>query len=136
MSSSVLVIDDSPTVRMDLKAAFEAGGFICVIAATLAEGRAALHQSLFNLIVLDVQLPDGDGVEYLAELKAAAATRAIPVILLSVEADVRARVRGLMTGADEYVGKPYGKGYLLNARTPWCKPAAQAGGPIKTSACW
>jgi two-component system, NtrC family, sensor kinase len=113
MNSIVLVIDDSLTVRMDLKAAFEAGGFACTVATTLAEGRAALQQSPFNLIVLDVQLPDGDGVEYLSELKAAASTRAIPVILLSVEADVRARVRGLMTGADEYVGKPYEKGYLL-----------------------
>ena len=114
MSSSVLVIDDSLTVRMDLKAAFEAGGYACTVAATLAAGRAALHQSIFELIVLDVQLPDGDGVEFLAEVKAAAETRAIPVILLSLEADVRARVRGLTTGAEEYVGKPYEKGYLLS----------------------
>src|ERR1700694_1493068 len=114
MNSSVLVIDDSPTVRMDLEAAFEAGGFACTVATTLAEGRAALKQSRFDLIVLDVQLPDGDGVGFLGELKAAAPTRTIPVILLSVEADVRARVRGLLTGADEYVGKPYEKGYLLS----------------------
>src|ERR1700686_4406322 len=114
MSSSVLVIDDSLTVRMDLKTAFEAGGYACTAATTLAAGRAALNEGLFNLIVLDVQLPDGNGVEFLAELKAAAETRAIPVILLSLEADVRARVRGLTTGADEYVGKPYEKGYLLS----------------------
>jgi CheY-like chemotaxis protein len=114
MSSSVLVIDDSLTVRMDLKSAFEAGGYSCALAASLAEGRAALLESRFNLIVLDVQLPDGDGVEFLAELKAAPETRSIPVILLSLEADVRARVRGLTTGANEYVGKPYEKGYLLS----------------------
>src|SRR3984893_15832129 len=90
MSSSVLVIDDSLTVRMDLKTAFEAGGYACTVAATLDAGRVALNESLFNLIVLDVQLPDGNGVEFLAELKAAAETRAIPVILLSLEADVRA----------------------------------------------
>ena len=114
MSSSVLVIDDSLTVRMDLKSAFETGGYSCALAASLAEGRAALLESRFNLIVLDVQLPDGDGVEFLAELKAAPDTRSIPVILLSLEADVRARVRGLTTGADEYVGKPYEKGYLLS----------------------
>ncbi len=113
MTSSVLVIDDSLTVRMDLKTAFEADGFVCRVASTLAAGRGALHESHFNLIVLDVQLPDGDGVGFLAELKAAGETKAIPVILLSVEADVRARVRGLMTGADEYVGKPYEKSYLL-----------------------
>jgi len=113
MKSNVLVIDDSLTVRMDLKTAFVSGGFACSVVATLSAGRAALHNSPFDLIVLDVQLPDGDGVEFLAELKAASETRAIPVILLSVEADVRSRVRGLMTGADEYIGKPYEKGYLL-----------------------
>ena len=113
MSSSVLVIDDSLTVRMDLKSAFETGGYACTLAATLAAGRAALREGIFNLIVLDVQLPDGDGVSFLSELKATIETRAIPVIMLSLEADVRARVRGLTTGADEYVGKPYDKGYLL-----------------------
>ncbi|MGA6971928.1 MAG: response regulator [Candidatus Binatus sp.] len=114
MSSSVLVIDDSLTVRMDLKSAFEGGGYDCTLAATLAAGRAALEKNLFDLIVLDVQLPDGDGVGFLSELKATVETRPIPVILLSLEADVRARVRGLSTGADEYVGKPYDKGYLLS----------------------
>ena len=113
MTSRVLVIDDSLTVRMDLKKAFEAAGFACTVARRLAAGRAALHAHRFKLIVLDVQLPDGDGIELLAELKASEETRGIPVILLSVEADVRARVRGLMTGADEYVGKPYKKDYLL-----------------------
>ena len=111
--SSILVVDDSLTVRMDLKTAFETGGYECTLAATLAAGRAALRKCLFDLIVLDVQLPDGDGVAFLSELKATVETREIPVILLSLEADVRARVRGLTTGADEYVGKPYDKGYLL-----------------------
>jgi DNA-binding response OmpR family regulator len=99
---------------MDLKKAFEAGGWACSEAATLAAGRDALRNGIFNLIVLDVQLPDGDGVSFLSELKATVVTRTIPVILLSLEADVRARVRGLTTGADEYVGKPYDKGYLLS----------------------
>src|ERR1700688_339305 len=114
MSSSILVVDDSLTVRMDLKRAFEAEGYECTLPATLAAGREALQKSLFDLIVLDVQLPDGDGVGFLSELKATVETRAIPVILLSLEADVRARVRGLTTGADEYVGKPYDKRYLLS----------------------
>jgi two-component system, NtrC family, sensor kinase len=114
MSPSVLVVDDSLTVRMDLKRAFEAGGYACTLGASLAEGRAALHKTVFDLIVLDVQLPDGDGVGFLSELKATAETRPIPVILLSLEADVRSRVRGLTTGADEYVGKPYDKRYLLS----------------------
>ena len=115
MSSSVLVIDDSLTVRMDLKSTFEKTGvYACTVATTLAAGRAALQQSHFDLIVLDVQLPDGNGIEFLAELKAAAETRATPVIMLSLEEEVRTGVRGLATGADEYVGKPYEIGHLLN----------------------
>ncbi len=82
MSSSVLVIDDSLIVRMDLNSAFEGGGYDCTLAPSLAAARAALQKSLFDLIVLDVQLPDGDGVVFLSELKAAVETRAIPVILL------------------------------------------------------
>ena len=95
MSSSVLVIDDSLTVRMDLKGAFEARGYECTLAASLAAGRAALQKSLFDLIVLDVQLPDGDGVGFLSELKATVETRAIPFIRL---ADTMRRA--LQTGAD------------------------------------
>ncbi|HWJ41543.1 MAG TPA: response regulator, partial [Candidatus Limnocylindrales bacterium] len=72
ISSRVLVVDDSLTVRMDLKGAFEGGGYACTLAATLAAGRAALQDNLFDLIVLDVLLPDGNGVDFLAELKAAA----------------------------------------------------------------
>ncbi len=114
MNPNVLLIDDSLAVRMDLQAAFMAGGYDCTSVATLAVGRAALQQRAFDLIVLDVHLRDGDGVEFIAELKAVAETRAIPAILLSLEADVRARVRGLTTGADDYIGKPYDKGYLLS----------------------
>jgi len=119
MSSSVLVIDDSLTVRMDLKSAFEGGGYDCTLAATLAAGRAALEKNLFDLIVLDVQLPDGDGVGFLSELKATVETRPIPVILLSLEADVRARVRGLSTGADEYVGKPIRAKSFVSGSSSW-----------------
>jgi len=129
MSSTVLVIDDSLTVRMDLKKAFESGGWACSEAATLAAGRAALQNGIFDLIVLDVQLPDGDGVSFLSELKATEETRAISVILLSLEADVRARVRGLTTGADEYVGKPYDRGYLLSCANELIS-RGQSGRPV------
>ena len=59
-------------------------------------------------------LPDGDGIELLREIRATpddAATR--PVLMLSTEAEVKDRIRGLQTGADEYVGKPYDTGYVV-----------------------
>jgi DNA-binding response OmpR family regulator len=112
MSKTTLIVDDSLTVRMDLQEAFKAAGLEVVLAASGAEMRAALAQSSIALVILDVVLPDADGIELLKEL------RALPgpspaVLLLSTEAEVRDRVRGLTTGADDYVGKPYDAGYVI-----------------------
>jgi two-component system NtrC family sensor kinase len=130
MSDVVAVVDDSLTVRMDLVEAFTAAGFAPRPCATLAEARAARVDAPAAWI-LDVRLPDGDGVDLLRELRLAAATPPPVVVMLSSEAEVADRVRGLRTGADEYVGKPYDAGYvvarvceLLRARR-----APEAGGP-------
>ena len=109
----VLIVDDSLTVRMDLSEAFDEAGFEVTLCATLDDARAALARALVAVVVLDVLLPDGDGVDLLAELRRGAATAALPIILLSSEAEVRDRVRGLTTGADEYVGKPYDRAYVV-----------------------
>jgi two-component system, NtrC family, sensor kinase len=109
----VLVVDDSLTVRMDLRAALEAGGFSVRLAPDLGSARQALDQETPELAVLDVLLPDGDGLDFLAALRADPATAALPVMLLSTEAEVGARVRGMSAGADEYVGKPYDVGQLV-----------------------
>jgi DNA-binding response OmpR family regulator len=107
MKPTALIVDDSLTVRMDLQEAFAAGGFATTACEVLATARNALAQQTFSLVVLDVMLPDGDGIELLREIKSSPATAATPVILLSTEGEVHERVRGLKTGADDYVGKPY-----------------------------
>jgi DNA-binding response OmpR family regulator len=111
--SRVLVVDDSLTVRMDLDEAFAAAGFDPVLAADLAAARAALGAGPFDLVVLDVLLPDGDGLELLAEIRGSPPIARTPVVLLSAEAEVQHRIRGLRTGADEYVGKPYDAAYVV-----------------------
>ena len=113
MKPSVLIVDDSLTVRMDLSEAFTAGGFSVVACSELAAARAALAEQGFSVVILDVLLPDGDGVDLLRELKSAPATAGTPVILLSIEAEVHDRVRGLETGADDYIGKPYDPTHVL-----------------------
>ncbi|TMA34089.1 MAG: response regulator, partial [Deltaproteobacteria bacterium] len=113
MKPAILIVDDSLTVRMDLAEAFASAGFAPTACATAAAGREALQKTAFALIVLDVLLPDADGIELLAAFKNDPATTAIPVMLLSTEAEVRDRVRGLRRGADEYVGKPYDSVYVL-----------------------
>lgn len=113
MKSAVLIVDDSLTVRMDLGEAFESAGFANTLCSNLSEARIALSVGSFTLIILDVMLPDGDGIDFLREVRNASATTKTPVMLLSSEAEVRDRIRGLKTGAEEYVGKPYDKSYVL-----------------------
>ena len=113
MSPSVLIVDDSLTVRMDLADAFEAAGFQAMPRATIAEAREALAAENIGLVVLDVLLPDGDGIDLLREIRLSPGRRQLPVILLSSETEVKDRIRGLKTGADEYVGKPYDLNYVI-----------------------
>lgn len=113
MKDVALIVDDSLTVRMDLADAFAAAGFEPVPCGCLAEARAATARTPIAVVVLDVQLPDGDGVEYLAELRATPALQAVSVMMLSTFAEIADRARGLRTGADEYVGKPYDAGYIV-----------------------
>lgn len=107
MTGTVLIVDDSLTVRMDLVGAFESAGFRCLPCASLAEARAALAASAIDLVVLDMLLPDGDGTDLLGEIRASTNAANAPILMLSTEAEVKDRIRGLQTGADEYVGKPY-----------------------------
>jgi two-component system, NtrC family, sensor kinase len=113
MTGAVLILDDSLTVRMDLVEAFEAVGFRTIPCATVAEARQALARGSVVLAVLDILLPDGDGVELLKEIRQTPATANTPILLLSSEAEVKSRIIGLQTGADDYVGKPYDTGYVV-----------------------
>jgi two-component system NtrC family sensor kinase len=129
---SVLIVDDSLTVRMDLREAFELAGFTNTLCSTLSEARQAISLGSFALIILDVLLPDGDGIEFLREIKTTSSTAGTPVILLSSEAEVRDRVRGLNTGADEYVGKPYEQSYVVARAQELLRKKEPAGGSAKS----
>jgi two-component system, NtrC family, sensor kinase len=113
MPHTVLIVDDSLTVRMDLVEAFTAAGFEPLPSASLAEARDILAQRRADAVVLDLLLPDGVGVDLLRDVRSTPDGASVPVLMLSSEADVRDRIRGLQTGADEYVGKPYDTGYLV-----------------------
>lgn len=112
MNPKTLIVDDSLTVRMDLADAFKAAGLEHAVAASGAEMRAVLAREGIALVILDVVLPDADGIDLLQEIRALPAP-APAVLLLSTEAEVRDRIRGLSTGADDYVGKPYDTGYVI-----------------------
>jgi DNA-binding response OmpR family regulator len=111
MSETVLVVDDSLTVRMDLAQAFTAAGFETVPCADASEARRLSQGRRISLIILDVILPDADGIDLLPELRARHPEAAI--LMLTTEAEVKDRIRGLQTGADDYVGKPYDTSYVV-----------------------
>ena len=116
MSAKILIVDDSLTVRMDLAEAFGGAGFDALPCASVGEAKEVLTREHVDVAILDVVLPDGDGVELLSELRDATPDRHVVVLMLSSEVEVRDRIRGLTKGADEYVGKPYDVGYVV-ART-------------------
>jgi len=113
MSPVVLVVDDSLTVRMNLVEMLEAADLSTVACATGEEARKALAERRFSLIILDILLPDADGIELLREIRGMPSAGDTAVMLLSSEAEVRDRIRGLQTGADEYIGKPYDPSYVV-----------------------
>ncbi|MDR7336212.1 MAG: response regulator transcription factor [Roseateles sp.] len=107
----LLVIDDHPEIRDALEAFLTRRGFAVRAASDLATARNALQDDDFDLIVLDVMLPDGSGLALCRELQAGGR----PVILLSALAAPAHRVAGLETGADDYLIKPF-EPDELNAR--------------------
>ncbi len=120
MNKTILIVDDSLTVRADLEDAFEENRLAAISCATAAEARALLASPdigpAIGLIVLDVLLPDADGVDLLREIRANPLHATLPVLMLSSESDVKDRIRGLITGSNDYVGKPYDRDYVI-ART-------------------
>lgn len=106
----VLVIDDEPQIRRFLDITLRAQGYRTVLAATGADGLANFTANPADLVVLDLGLPDMDGMQVLQELRA---WSKVPVIALTVRADEEQKVGLLDAGANDYVTKPFGIQELL-----------------------
>ena len=104
---TVLLVEDEPAQREMLAYNLEAEGFDVIIADNGEDGLILVDESDPDLIVLDWMMPQLSGIEVCRRLKSNSKTRQIPVIMLSARAEEVDRVRGLETGADDYVVKPY-----------------------------
>jgi DNA-binding response OmpR family regulator len=113
MKARVLIVDDSATVRADMRGVLSAAGFGTTLCESLSAARKALTESEFDLVILDMLLPDGEGVDLLEELRQVPRTAHLPVLMLSTEAAVLQRLKGLSHGANDYVGKPYDSAYVV-----------------------
>ena len=104
---TVLLVEDEPAQRELLAYNLEAEGFDVIIADNGEDGLILVDENDPDLIVLDWMMPQLSGIEVCRRLKSNSKTRQIPVIMLSARAEEVDRVRGLETGADDYVVKPY-----------------------------
>lgn len=103
----VLVVEDEPAQREVLAYNLEAEGFDVSRAETGDEALILVDEDTPDIIVLDWMLPGVSGIEICRQLKLRADTSAVPIIMLSARSEEVDRVRGLETGADDYVVKPY-----------------------------
>ena len=104
---TVLLVEDEPAQREMLAYNLEAEGFDVITADNGEDGLILVEENDPDLIVLDWMMPQLSGIEVCRRLKSNSKTRQIPVIMLSARAEEVDRVRGLETGADDYVVKPY-----------------------------
>jgi DNA-binding response OmpR family regulator len=101
----VLVVEDDPNLRLTLVDNLEEEGYAVQAASTLAEARARWKAASFDVVVLDIMLPDGDGYSLCREMRQAGTTsRVLMLTARTLEDDV---VRGFDVGADDYLAKPY-----------------------------
>ncbi len=104
---TVLVVEDEPAQREVLSYNLEAEGFRVSRAENGEEALMLVDEAAPDIIVLDWMLPNVSGIEVCRQLKMRAETRGVPIIMLSARSEEVDRVRGLETGADDYVVKPY-----------------------------
>ncbi len=110
IETRVLVVDDEPQIRRALRVALRANGYAVQEAPTGEAALDALSVQPVDLVVLDLGLPDMDGIEVCRHLRE---WSRVPVIVLSVVDDDEAKVRALDEGADDYVTKPFSTSELL-----------------------
>lgn len=107
----VLVVEDDAGIRRYLRAALEDGGFGIDEAACLDDAAAYVESVPYDAVVLDLGLPDGDGLTLIKTIRRRRA--AMPVLVLTARDSVKDRVKGLDSGADDYLVKPFANEELL-----------------------
>jgi CheY-like chemotaxis protein len=106
-ASTILIVDDEPVALRAIVAELNALGFETLIAGDGTDGLRKAERGRPDLILLDILMPGWDGYETCRRLKAAAATRAIPVIFLSALGDTAQKLQGFEAGCVDYITKPF-----------------------------
>lgn len=127
-----LLIEDEPQIRRFVRMALEGEGWQVQEAATMNRGLIDAGTRRPDLVILDLGLPDGDGIDLIADLRK---WSSVPVIVLSARVSEEEKIRALDAGADDYLTKPFGVGELLArvraAQRRQRSPGADAAGTVQ-----
>lgn len=108
--SRILIVEDEFSISNFMKTVLEGDGYTVEVATCAAQTRAALDRAEYQVLLLDLGLPDADGLELLRELRQ---RYALPVIVVSARTEESEKVAALDCGADDYITKPFGSPELL-----------------------
>ena len=107
MSQKILIIEDEPDIRKTLEYNISREGYHVVSASSLLEAKSQIESDSFSLILLDLMLPDGSGLDLCREIKSDKEKSSVPIIILTAKDDEVDKVVGFELGADDYVTKPF-----------------------------
>ncbi len=107
MPARILVIEDDPALVTLLEYNLQVAGYAVATAMSAEDGAALLASDPFDLIILDWMLPEMSGIELCRQLRRAGKVPQLPILMLTARGEEADRVRGLATGADDYVVKPF-----------------------------
>jgi two-component system KDP operon response regulator KdpE len=124
-SARVLVVEDEPHIVRALKIILRNAGYAVEPAETKADALASLAAHPPDAVVLDLVLPDGQGVEIVEDVRR---WSRLPIVVLSAVGDEREKVRALDAGADDYITKPFGTDELLARLRAVLRRSSEAGG--------
>ncbi len=111
--ATLLLIDDDARLTTMMGEFLRGHHYTVTVAASLAQGRMKLKAAMPDALVLDLMLPDGDGLDFTRELRGDAATRRLPLLMLTARGEPMDRILGLELGADDYLPKPFEPRELL-----------------------
>ena len=107
MSLKILIIEDEPDIRKNLEYNLSREGYSVLTAASIAEAEQLIYSNNLSLILLDLMLPDGSGLDLCKKMKSDPDMQNLPIIILTAKDDEVDKVVGFELGADDYVTKPF-----------------------------
>jgi len=126
----LLLVDDNERLSRLISASLAKAGFETDVFATAAEAAAAVESLLYSAVILDLGLPDQDGLALLKRLRASG--NALPILILTARGGIEDRVRGLDAGADDYLVKPFAQEELIaRLRAMLRRPGGLLGGALE-----